>query len=67
MTQRVMEAINSVPAGRYAQPEEVAKLALYLASDDSSFVHGCSHAHRWRMDRQVVSGRDHPATLAIHG
>ena len=38
----VMEAINSVPAGRYAQPEEVAQLALYLASDDSSFVHGAA-------------------------
>lgn len=36
----VMELVRSVPAGRHGQPEEVAKLALYLASDDSSFVHG---------------------------
>lgn len=39
----VMESVNSVPAGRYAQPEEIAKLALFLASDDSSFVHGAAY------------------------
>ena len=36
----VMESVNSVPAGRYAQPEELANLALFLASEDSSFCHG---------------------------
>jgi 3-oxoacyl-[acyl-carrier protein] reductase len=36
----VMDSVNSVPAGRYAQPEELANLALFLASDDSSFSHG---------------------------
>jgi 3-oxoacyl-[acyl-carrier protein] reductase len=36
----VMESVNSVPAGRYAQPEELANLALFLASEDSSFSHG---------------------------
>jgi 3-oxoacyl-[acyl-carrier protein] reductase len=36
----VMDLVRSVPAGCHGQPEEVAKLALYLASDDSSFVHG---------------------------
>lgn len=36
----VMESVNSVPAGRYAQPEELADLALFLASDDASFCHG---------------------------
>lgn len=40
----VMELVRSVPAGRHGQPEEVAKLALYLASDDSSFVHGAAFA-----------------------
>lgn len=36
----VMELVRSVPAGRHGQPEEIAKMALYLASDDASFVHG---------------------------
>ncbi|NGP45284.1 3-oxoacyl-ACP reductase [Bacillaceae bacterium SIJ1] len=36
----VMESIKGVPAGRYAQPEEIANLALFLASDESDFIHG---------------------------
>lgn len=36
----VMESVNSVPAGRYGQPEEVANLALFLASDEAPFMHG---------------------------
>lgn len=36
----VMESVNSVPAGRYGQPEEIATVAVFLASDDASFMHG---------------------------
>ncbi|ADB52347.1 glucose 1-dehydrogenase [Conexibacter woesei] len=32
--------IAGTPAGRWAQPEEIAELALYLASDAASFIHG---------------------------
>ncbi|HEY5803568.1 MAG TPA: glucose 1-dehydrogenase [Lysobacter sp.] len=31
---------DMIPAGRLGEPEELAKAALYLASDDSSFVNG---------------------------
>ena len=29
-----------IPRGKMGQPEEVATVALFLASDDSSFVNG---------------------------
>jgi 3-oxoacyl-[acyl-carrier protein] reductase len=36
----VMEAVESAPIGRWAQPQELAAAALFLASDDASFVNG---------------------------
>jgi 3-oxoacyl-[acyl-carrier protein] reductase len=39
----VMESVNSVPAGRYAQPEEIANLALFLAGGESDFIHGAAY------------------------
>lgn len=40
----VCQKIKASPAGRPGKPEEVAKLALFLASDDSEFVHGAAYA-----------------------
>ena len=37
-----MAVVESVPAGRLGKPEEIANLALYLASDDSAFVYGAA-------------------------
>jgi len=36
----VMKAVESAPIGRWAQPEELAAAALFLASEEASFVNG---------------------------
>ncbi len=40
-TERVFEEVSAmIPAGRVGAPEDVAKAAVYLASDESSFLLG---------------------------
>src|ERR1700734_2668988 len=36
----IARIVSSIPMGRMGEPDEVAKAALFLASDDSSFVTG---------------------------
>jgi NAD(P)-dependent dehydrogenase (short-subunit alcohol dehydrogenase family) len=38
------QLISQTPLGRVGQPEEVAKLALFLASDDASFITGGAYS-----------------------
>jgi NAD(P)-dependent dehydrogenase (short-subunit alcohol dehydrogenase family) len=35
-----MAVVSRTPLGRWAEPREVATVALFLASDESSFVTG---------------------------
>ena len=36
----IARIVSTIPMGRMGEPEEVAKVALFLASDDSRFVTG---------------------------
>jgi 3-oxoacyl-[acyl-carrier protein] reductase len=38
--EHVNAVIEATPAGRWGRPEEIAALALFLASDEASFIHG---------------------------
>lgn len=37
------DALSMIPLNRMAEPEEVSNLALFLASDESSFISGMEH------------------------
>ncbi|WP_353859727.1 SDR family oxidoreductase [Azospirillum formosense] len=41
--QSVLDALGGIPLGRPAQPEEVAELIAFLASDRASAIHGAEH------------------------
>ncbi|MBN3836731.1 SDR family oxidoreductase [Burkholderia sp. Ac-20344] len=36
-------AVKKTPAGRFGKPEEIAKLAAFLAGEDADFIHGSDY------------------------
>ncbi|MGK2910982.1 MAG: SDR family NAD(P)-dependent oxidoreductase [Sphingobium sp.] len=45
-------AADAIPLGRMAQPEEVSRVVLFLASDEASFVSGAEHV----VDGGMIAG-----------
>jgi NAD(P)-dependent dehydrogenase (short-subunit alcohol dehydrogenase family) len=53
-TDPMLEAVNrKIPLGRHAQPEEVAALFAFLASDDAAYITG----HVYTIDGAETAGR----------
>ena len=48
----VIAAAATIPLKRMAQPEEVSKLAVFLASDDSAYINGAEHV----IDGGLIAG-----------
>ena len=36
----IQARLNAIPMGRYGLPEDIGKVAVFLASDDSDYIHG---------------------------
>ena len=53
--EQMQELLSEIPLGRIGQPEEVAELALYLASDAASYVTGGTFVIDGGMMRQAGS------------
>ena len=45
-------AVSNIPLGRMAEPEEVSRLMVFLASDESSFISGAEHV----IDGGMIAG-----------
>ena len=41
--QQIMDSIGGIPLGKPGQPEHVAELIAFLASDRAAFIHGSDY------------------------
>ena len=57
--------IGLVPLKRFGEPSEVAAAALFLASDDSSFITGAELAVDGGLGQVWVSGRSEDGAVAV--
>ena len=54
---RYEQILARIPAGRWAEPEDIAGAIVFLASPASDYVHGGDPAGRRRLARAVTVGR----------
>ena len=52
--EKTQQVISEIPLGRFGEPEEVAELALYLASDAAAYVTGATFFINGGLMHQVV-------------
>jgi glucose 1-dehydrogenase len=52
--EQAAEALGEIPLGRFGEPEEVAQVAVFLASHDSSYVTGSTYYVDGGMVQQVT-------------
>lgn len=55
--QSLSKLMSTVPVGRGGKPLEVAHLAVFLASDEASFITGSDYLSEWRSKVRDMSGR----------
>lgn len=52
--QKLKEALAEIPLGRFGQPEEIAALAAFLASDEAGYITGSTYYIDGGMAQQVT-------------
>jgi hypothetical protein len=57
LMQRRLVTTRTIPMGRMGKPREIAAAALFVASDDSSFVYRHRAVCRWRHSAGLNEGR----------
>jgi NAD(P)-dependent dehydrogenase (short-subunit alcohol dehydrogenase family) len=50
----IARIVSTIPMGRMADPDEIARAALFLASDDSGFVTGIETVRGWRQRPSLI-------------